>query len=57
MASNCDKIYRLSFGGNKQVIKILNWLYKDSDESIRLDRKYEIYLKYLESYNNMELKQ
>ena len=33
----------LSVGGNKQIIKLLNWIYKDS--ALHLDRKYEKYLK------------
>lgn len=48
---NRTKLYRsktknycnLQYGGNIQVPKIMNWLYKDSNESIRLNRKHEKY--------------
>ena len=38
------KTYYFQIAGRKQVVKILNYLYKDSNESIRLDRKYQKYL-------------
>jgi DNA-binding CsgD family transcriptional regulator len=56
LSNNC-KMYYLTFGGKDQTVKILKWLYKDTEENIYLGRKHEIYLKYLESYSNMELKQ
>ena len=34
----------LSIGGNKQVLKILNWLYKDA--TIYLPRKYNKYIEF-----------
>lgn len=46
-------IYRLRFGGN-QVMEILYWLYNDSDEKIRLDRKYNLYLK-LKEFSNEQI--
>lgn len=36
--------YQLQISGRKQVEKILNYLYQDSTEDIRLDRKYNSYL-------------
>lgn len=35
------KIYKIQFGGNKQIIKFCDWIYKDS--SLFLKRKREIY--------------
>lgn len=46
--SNNGNCYTLQISGRKQVEKILNYLYKDSNESIRLDRKYNSYLECLE---------
>lgn len=40
--------YQLQISGRKQVERILNYLYKDSTESTRLDRKYLKYLDCLE---------
>lgn len=40
--------YYFQIAGRKQVEKILNYLYKDSAENMRLDRKYQSYLKCLE---------
>lgn len=37
--------YVLITGGNRKVKKICEWMYEESDELIRLDRKYEKYLK------------
>lgn len=36
--------YQLQISGRKQVKRILNYIYQDSTNSIRLDRKYEKYL-------------
>ena len=52
LSSNSEKIYCLQFGGNKQVMEILRWLYKGADSNICLDRKYNIYLSYEESFKN-----
>lgn len=38
------KAYTLQIAGRKQIMRILDYLYKDSDDSIRLDRKYQKYL-------------
>jgi intein/homing endonuclease len=40
--------YQLQISGRKQIEKILNYLYKDSTENTRLDRKYSKYLECLE---------
>ena len=37
-------IFTVSFGGNNIVKKIMDYLYKNSNNNIRLDRKYKIYL-------------
>lgn len=37
-------VYQLQISGRKQVKKILDYLYKDSNQNIRLDRKYKLYL-------------
>jgi DNA-binding CsgD family transcriptional regulator len=47
-----NKIHVLSFGGRKQTVSILDWLYKETEENIKLDRKYNLYIKYMESQNN-----
>ncbi|AEG14707.1 hypothetical protein Desku_1120 [Desulfofundulus kuznetsovii DSM 6115] len=44
-ASNC---WRLQYGGRCQVARILDWLYKDSTPETRLDRKYNLYLRFRE---------
>jgi len=44
-------IYRIYKKGNQQIIKLLEWLYKDSN--IFLERKYE---KYKDMLNYYELK-
>lgn len=41
-------VYQLQISGRKQVERILNYLYKNSTEETRLDRKYNTYLKCLE---------
>lgn len=40
-----SKIHMLQICGHKQVLRILSYLYKDSTEKTRLDRKYNLYLK------------
>ena len=42
------KAYCLQVGGRKQVVRILDYLYKNSNESIRLNRKYQKYLECLD---------
>ena len=44
--SNKSNVFFIQAGSFKSVYKILNWLYKDTDDSIRLNRKYERYLHY-----------
>eukprot|EP01084_Bolivina_argentea_P015210 28434_1 len=46
--SQNSSCHQLSYGGNKSSIAVLNWMYKDSDESTRLSRKYALYCKFLE---------
>ena len=41
--------YQLKIRGRQQVLSLLEWLYKDTDEKIRLDRKYNKYIE-LSSY-------
>lgn len=45
---NSENTYQLQISGRKQVERILNYLYQDSTEATRLDRKYNIYLDCLE---------
>lgn len=45
---NSSNTYQVQIAGRHQVEKILNYLYKDSTERMRLDRKYESYLDCLE---------
>ena len=35
--------YQLQYGGNKSPMSVLDWLYQDSTECIRLDRKYSLH--------------
>lgn len=46
--NNCKNTYHLQISGRKQIQRILNYLYIDSTENIRLDRKYKTYLDCLE---------
>jgi hypothetical protein len=46
--SKCKSIFRIYVCGNQQILKLLDWIYKDSD--VYLDRKYEKY-KELRDYN------
>lgn len=39
-----DRVSRLQISGRKQVISILDYLYNNSTENTRLDRKYKLYL-------------
>lgn len=48
VANTDSKCFLLQISGRKQVIRILNYLYKDSKESTRLNRKYNHYLNCLE---------
>lgn len=48
LSNNGLNAYQLQISGRKQVERILNYMYNDSDESIRLDRKYKTYLACLE---------
>jgi len=41
--------------GNKQVIEFMDWLYKDSDENLRLERKYNKYIYFKEKYFNKKI--
>lgn len=45
---NSGKAYTLQISGRKQVERILKYIYQDSTEQTRLDRKYQIYLNCLE---------
>lgn len=48
IAQDRDKnIYQLQISGRKQVVRILNYLYQDSDSKMRLNRKYNKYLECL----------
>lgn len=47
-------IHALRYGGRKQVLRILNWLYNDS--TIYLDRKYQRYVSFKNDYIGAELK-
>lgn len=48
------KIARLDIGGNRQVFNILSYLYKDSTEFIRLERKYNKFKKCEELFKYQE---
>eukprot|EP01084_Bolivina_argentea_P256611 432095_1 len=41
-------IIQLRYGGVSSTLAVLNWIYKDSDSSTRLDRKYALYMKFRE---------
>ncbi len=45
---NTEKAYTLQIAGRKQVERILKYIYQDSTEQTRLDRKYQTYLNCLE---------
>jgi hypothetical protein len=51
-----NNTYELESNGNEKVLKLADWLYKDSPEIIRLDRKYEKYLSLIEQQNNRSFK-
>ena len=38
-----DTSFSIVISGENQILKVLDWLYKDS--TIKLNRKYEVYLK------------
>lgn len=42
--SNNTNTYQLQISGRRQVERILNYIYQDSNENIRLNRKYDSYL-------------
>jgi len=42
-------VFQLVFGG-EQIVRILDWLYQDSTESTRLDRKHDKYLEAQQYY-------
>lgn len=46
--SNEGNTYQLQISGRRQVERILNYMYKNSTENTRLDRKYNSYLNCLE---------
>lgn len=46
---NGHETYRLNISRKKDVIKILYWLYEDSNEKIRMTRKYNNYIKIIEN--------
>lgn len=48
LAKGTGQAYILQISGRKQIVRILEYLYKDSEEKIRLDRKYQKYLDCLE---------
>ena len=45
---NTGKAFTLQIAGRKQVVRILNYLYNNSNDNIRLNRKYQKYLDCLE---------
>lgn len=47
-------IHSIRYGGRHQLMKILNWIYKDS--TIYLDRKYESYISFKRNYDGAEFK-
>lgn len=40
--TNSKRMFRLNYGGNHMVAKVRDYLYRDSDPSIRLERKLRI---------------
>ena len=48
LAKGTGQAYVLQIAGRKQVVRILKYLYRDSEEKTRLDRKYKKYLDCLE---------
>ncbi|WP_353928759.1 hypothetical protein [Desulfofundulus kuznetsovii] len=50
--TRCKDIYYLQYGGNRQVERILDYLYRDS--TIHLTRKYQLYLKFKEARKHVE---
>lgn len=47
-----NNTYELESNGNEKVLKLAQWLYKDSTENSRLDRKYNRMLELIEQQNN-----
>lgn len=50
-----NNTYELETSGNEKISKIMNWLFQDTDESIRLDRKYNKYLDLISQQNNRKI--
>ena len=44
ISKGIGNVYQLQISGRRQIVKILNIIYNDSNESIRLNRKYQSYL-------------
>lgn len=47
-----NNTYELESNGNEKVLKLADWLYKNSPKHIRLDRKYDKYLELIEQQDN-----
>lgn len=45
-----NRAWYLEYGGNRQVERILDWMYTDSTPEMRLDRKYGKYLEFKRFY-------
>lgn len=43
-------LYKIRYYG-ANAISLCNWMYKDTHKDVRLDRKYETYVKYIKSYS------
>lgn len=50
-----NNTYDLMTSGNEKIKKILDWLYEGSDESCRLDRKYDKYLQLCIQQDNRQI--
>ena len=44
--------YRISYKGNRLLTRLLGFIYQDSTEEIRLNRKYKMYLSFLKEVDN-----
>ncbi len=49
-----NNTYQITKGGNESILKILDYLYENSEEYIRLDRKFELYKELKEQQNNRQ---
>jgi hypothetical protein len=47
-----NNTYELESNGNEKVLKLSEWLYNDTTELIRLNRKYQKYLELIDQQNN-----